>query len=50
MNIIDWLLLDPFKHDLLFTAIVMFGEDHINDAINMGLIVADGINVRINVQ
>jgi len=50
MHIIDWLLLDPFKHDFLFTAIILFGEDEVNTAISMGIVVADELEIKINIQ
>lgn len=50
MGIIDWLLLDPFKHDFLINAIVLFGEDEVYYAVSLGILMTDGIEIRINVQ
>jgi hypothetical protein len=50
MNIIDWLLLDPFHYDSIFTLIVMFGEEAVYEAINTGIVVVDDVAVRINIQ
>jgi len=50
MNIIDWLITDPFKHDFLLIAIILFGEDEVYAAINMGIVLADDIEIKINIQ
>lgn len=50
MDIIDWLLLSPFKQDYLDSAIMLFGESEVYAAICMGILIADEIGVKINVQ
>jgi len=50
MDIIDWLLLNPFKHDYLDSAIMLFGEDEVYSAVCMGILIADDIMIKINLQ
>lgn len=50
MDILDFLLLDPFKHDYLDSMICLCGEDEVYASIAMGIVIADDIGIKINLQ
>lgn len=50
MDILDFLLLDPFKHDYLDSMICLCGEDEVYAAIAMGIVIEEGVEIKINLQ
>lgn len=50
MDLIDYLLIQNFRHDYLFTAIILFGEAEVYTAIAMGIVIADDVEIKLNIQ
>ncbi len=50
MDILEYLSLQTFKQDYLVTAIMLFGESEVYTAIAFGIVIADDIGIKINIQ